>query len=97
MGVLAPNKGTACIFSELVGLVEERHIVEGEAVAKDAVLFVVEAGRDSSNVGDVLNKLTQQIESRQQSLQTEQLKQLKQTKGEARLPRFLILMTFTYL
>ncbi len=67
-GQLIPNTGLVKVFVPQAGIVLEKHVTEGQRVAKDEVLYVLSSERQSSTQGNTQEAISRQVEMRQQSL-----------------------------
>lgn len=70
IGQLLPDTGLVKVYVPQVGVVLEKHVVEGQAVKKGDVLYVLSSERYSST-GSIQAAISQQVESRRASLRDE--------------------------
>lgn len=71
IGQLLPNSGLVKVYAPQVGIVLEKRVAEGQAVARGDVLYVLSSERQSSTQGDVQAVISRQVESRRDSLRDE--------------------------
>ena len=71
IGQLLPDSGLVKVYVPQVGVVVEKHVVEGQLVKKGDVLYVLSSERYSSAMGSIQAAISQQVESRRLSLRDE--------------------------
>ncbi|MDD5329949.1 MAG: HlyD family efflux transporter periplasmic adaptor subunit [Sulfuricella sp.] len=71
IGQLVPDSGLVKVYAPQIGIVLEKHVAEGQAVKKGDVLYVLSSERQSSTQGQIQAAISQQVESRRESLQEE--------------------------
>lgn len=71
IGQLLPSSGLVKVYAPQVGIVLEKRVAEGQAVARGDVLYVLSSERQSSTQGDVQAAISHQVESRRDSLRDE--------------------------
>lgn len=74
LGQLKPDTGVIKVIAPQAGIVNQKNVVEGQAVKQGQVLFTISSERQSSTEGDTQSKISRQVASRQQSLKDEILK-----------------------
>lgn len=74
IGQLTPDTGLLKIYVPQPGIVLEKHVVEGQAVKANDILYVLSSERHSSRLGDTQAAISNQVELRQASLRDEMLK-----------------------
>lgn len=75
VGYLAPTRGLIKIYTPWVGTVQERRVVEGQAVKHGDVLLVVSSEHSSAATRDTQAQVLHQLNERRESLRREQEKQ----------------------
>ncbi len=70
-GQLVPDIGVVKVYASQPGIVLSKHVQEGMRYKKGAVLFVVSSERRSSTPGGIQEKISRQVELREQSLREE--------------------------
>ncbi len=70
-GQLVPNTGLVQIYAQQPGIVLEKKVVEGQAVKKGDILYVLSSERQSSTQGDTQTAISRQVQAREQSLRDE--------------------------
>jgi membrane fusion protein len=83
IGQLLPDSGLVKVYVPQVGVVLEKHVVEGQAVKKGDVLYVLSSERYSSTLGSIQSAISQQVESRRTSL-SEELEKTRRLQREER-------------
>lgn len=71
IGQLVPDSGLVKVYAPQVGIVQEKHVAEGQSVKRGDVLYVLSSERQSSTQGQIQAAISQQVESRRESLQEE--------------------------
>jgi len=74
IGQLTPDTGLLKIYVPQPGIVLEKHVVEGQAVKANDILYVLSSERHSSRLGDTQAAISNQVELRQASLRDEMQK-----------------------
>lgn len=74
IGQLVPDSGLVKVYAPQIGIVLEKHVAEGQSVNKGDVLYVLSSERQSSTQGQIQAAISQQVESRRESLQEEMSK-----------------------
>lgn len=70
-GQLLPDSGLVKVYVPQLGIVQEKHVTEGQAVKKGDVLYVLSSERHSSTQGSIQAAISHQVESRRTSLNEE--------------------------
>lgn len=83
VGQLLPDSGLVKVYVPQVGVVLEKHVVEGQAVKKGDVLYVLSSERYSSTLGSIQAAISQQVESRRASMR-EEIEKTKRLQHEER-------------
>lgn len=71
IGQLVPDVGLVKVYVPQVGIVQEKRVAEGQHVHQGDVLYVLSSERQSGTQGSVQAAISQQVESRRESLQDE--------------------------
>lgn len=66
-GMLLPDLGLVKVYVPQVGIVERKHVVEGQAVKRGDVLYVLSSERQSG-AGGIQASISKQVRTRQESL-----------------------------
>ncbi|MQA21690.1 HlyD family secretion protein [Rugamonas rivuli] len=67
-GLLLPDLGLVKIYTPQFGIVERKNVVEGQAVKRGDVLYVLSSERQSSTQGGIQASISRQVNVRQESL-----------------------------
>ena len=70
-GQLVPDTGLVKVFVPQSGIVLEKHVVEGQHVSKNDVLYILSSERQSSTQGNIQEAISRQVKMRQESLRDE--------------------------
>jgi membrane fusion protein len=70
-GQLVPDKGLVKVYVQQPGIVIEQHVVEGQRVTANDVLFVLSSERQSSTMGETQAAISRATQAREQSLREE--------------------------
>ena len=70
-GQLIPDTGLVKVHVPQPGIVVQKHVTEGQSVRRDDVLYVLSSERQSSTQGNIQAAISNQVETRQQSLRDE--------------------------
>lgn len=73
-GQVLPEAGLVKVYVPQAGIVLEKRVIEGQAVKKGDVLYVLSSDRQSSTQGGIQAFISGQVEVRQQSLRDEENK-----------------------
>lgn len=71
LGQLQSTPGVVKIYAPQTGVILEKHVVEGQAVERGQILYVLSSDRHSSTQGNTQENISQQLNLRQRSLQSE--------------------------
>jgi membrane fusion protein len=82
VGVLAPSQGLVRIVAPQAGVIEAVHVREGDAVGKDATLFVIVDGRTSRTHDDAAHALAARVRDRMRSLREQRARATEATQVE---------------
>lgn len=70
-GQLLPSAGVIRIMTPQIGVVVEKNVVEGQAVKKGDVLYVLSSDRVGSGAREIQADISQQVDERRRSMETE--------------------------
>ncbi|MBP6422450.1 MAG: HlyD family efflux transporter periplasmic adaptor subunit [Propionivibrio sp.] len=82
LGQLLPDTGLVKVYVPQVGIVQEKRVMEGSRVHKGEVLYVLSSERHSGTLGSIQAAISQQVESRRESLHEEIAKTRKLQEDE---------------
>lgn len=71
IGQLLPDTGLVKVYVPQQGVVQEKRVVEGQAVKRGEILYVLSSERQSSTQGSIQAAISRQVESRRESLREE--------------------------
>jgi membrane fusion protein len=89
MGQLLPDSGLVKVYVPQLGVVRDKHVVEGQQVKKGDVLYVLSSERYSGALGSIQAAISHEVTSRRDSLRDEAAKTrlLQQEDREALVKR----------
>jgi membrane fusion protein len=70
-GQLVPDTGLIKIYAPQPGIILQKHVMEGQSVKEGELLYVISSERQSSTQGNTQAAISNQVESRRQSLRDE--------------------------
>ena len=70
-GHLVPNGGLLRVYAPQAGIIQEKRVSEGQRVRAGEILFLLSSERQSSNLESVQASISEQLGSRQESLERE--------------------------
>lgn len=71
VGQLLPDTGLVKVYVPQLGIVKEKHVREGQHVAKGEILYVLSSDRRTGTLGSIQAAISQEVESRRRSLEDE--------------------------
>jgi membrane fusion protein len=74
VGQLVSDAGLVKMYAPQPGIVLERHVVEGQQIGIEDVLFVISSERSSQSQGDTQAMISSRVQERQASLESEMQK-----------------------